>query len=266
MSDECAGAPTLLSGASLSSTTECFTGSLSACGAGFQNNGWFKFTTDATTANIDYAVTGGNACYEANNGNNSDDELPNANNTGVQLVLFNGCGANDEICANTYLTGGIDVANNVMASGTWAITSLTIGNEYYVMFDGFASDLCDFSVTGAAGLSILPIELLSFKAAERGAMNELIWQTASEENTEWHIIERSSNGQDFVEIDRISAAGSSYQIVDYFFIDKRPLLTGYYRIKTVDFDGYTSYSPIENVKRKGAGLNTHIFPNPVKTP
>jgi len=154
MGDECAAAALLAFGETLASTSECFTGSLSACGIGFNNNGWFKFTSDATTVNIDYQIIGGNACYNGTGGD--DDELPNMT-TGIQFLLFEGCGAADQVCGTQITTGGIDVANNVFASGTWALTGLTIGQTYYAVFDGFGTDLCNFSVTGATGIAIAPV-------------------------------------------------------------------------------------------------------------
>ena len=50
----------------------------------------------------------------------------------------------------------------------------------------------------------LPIELISFEAtAKKNRTVQLTWQTASEKNNDYFTIERSVNGIDWKEIDRI---------------------------------------------------------------
>lgn len=261
MGDECASAATLLSGETLSSTSECFTGSLSACGVGFNNNGWFKFTASDPTVNILYAITGGNACYTGTGGD--DDELPNMT-TGIQMVLFEDCGAASQICTSTLTTGGIDVANGVYAAGTWEITDLTVGATYYAMFDGYGTDLCNFNVTGDFGIA-LPVELASFTAKEQGRSNLLEWSTASEENTAMHIVERSEDGRIFNEIGSLSAVGTSSELLRYSYSDDEPTSLDYYRIKSLDFDGTITFSSIVSIQRKSNDFDvSSIAPNPTK--
>ncbi len=261
MADECNIAPLLMTGQELLSTSECFTGGLSACGFGYNNNGWFKFIPTATTVNIGYEITGGNACYTGTGGD--DDELPNMT-TGIQMLLYEGCGAADQICTSTLTTGGIDVANGVYASGTWDITGLTVGQTYYAMFDGYGTDLCNFKVSGDATVA-LPIDLTAFSVKEQGKSNVLYWTTASEENTASHIIERSEDGRSFKEIGNIIAAGNSIEVINYSFIDDKPKTISYYRLKTVDFDGSKGYSSIVSIERnpKIFDINS-ISPNPAR--
>src|SRR5690606_3921543 len=60
---------------------------------------------------------------------------------------------------------------------------------------------------------------------------------------------------------KIDGAGNSSSMLNYAFIDKKPLNGySYYRLKQVDFDGNFKYSQIEEVFNDGSG--TLIYPNP----
>ena len=97
----------------------------------------------------------------------------------------------------------------------------------------------------------LPIELLYFKAKNKGDVNHLYWSTASEINNDYFTIEKSYNGFDFYEIDRFD--GSSYSInqINYEFIDteiKQSIV--YYKLKQTDYDGKFKYSDVISVDNR----------------
>lgn len=113
--------------------------------------------------------------------------------------------------------------------------------------------------------AVLPIELVEFKAENNGEYNIISWQTASEENTDYFVVQRSRDGLHFEDLKIIPAAGFSNHLIDYQIIDKMPYNTTYYRLKNVDTDGEFGYSKIEVVE---AELNNellafNIYPNPV---
>ena len=94
--------------------------------------------------------------------------------------------------------------------------------------------------------------------------NKLTWSTATELNTEFHIIERSLNGQNgWNEIGRVAAAGESYETVEYTFMDEKPLAKGYYRLVTIDLDKSEQLSEVLSLERDDAGFTiATAFPNP----
>jgi len=158
-------APFLGSGQTLNANSECFTTSAvsSVCGTGIDKPGWFRVVAEngADNINIDYQITGGNQCYSTNAATTSTDET--STDTGLQFVLYRGCGS-DELCASGVIlaTGGVNVENGVSASGTWSPDISTVappppGNIYYVLVGTFGGDLCDFSITAGAGIGAAPV-------------------------------------------------------------------------------------------------------------
>ena len=111
----------------------------------------------------------------------------------------------------------------------------------------------------------LPIELIDFNVIMNGDRVEITWTTASEINNNYFIVERSDDAIDWVEVIKVSGAGHSVSIIDYFEIDNEPLRgLSYYRLTQVDFDGEQetfNIIPVEN-DIKGEGI-MNIYPNPV---
>lgn len=119
-------------------------------------------------------------------------------------------------------------------------------------------------VTVSSG-GVLPIELIDFNAIMNEDRVEITWTTASEINNSYFIVEKSKDGVDWVEVIKVSGAGHSVSIIDYFEIDNDPLIgLSYYRLTQVDFDGKQetfNIIPVENAI-KGEGI-MNIYPNPV---
>ena len=116
-----------------------------------------------------------------------------------------------------------------------------------------------------SGFGSLPIELIDFNAIMNEDRVEVSWTTASEINNDYFIVERSEDAMDWVEVIKVSGAGHSVSIIDYFEIDNEPLRgLSYYRLTQVDFDGKQetfNIIPVENAI-KGEGI-MNIYPNPV---
>lgn len=97
---------------------------------------------------------------------------------------------------------------------------------------------------------LLPIELVSFTAVKEGAFNRINWVTASEINNQFQIIEKSANGVDgWNEINRQDGHAFSLELNEYTFLDRFPMTESYYRLKAVDYDGFTEYSDVIVVRR-----------------
>jgi hypothetical protein len=114
----------------------------------------------------------------------------------------------------------------------------------------------------------LPVELTAFTATpvDRAAVR-LAWATASEKNSQAFDVERSANGEAFVAIGTVGAAGSSSAARSYELLDAK-LPTGaatlYYRLKQVDADGTFSYSPVRTVTLTGTAASLALYPNPTQ--
>ncbi len=112
---------------------------------------------------------------------------------------------------------------------------------------------------------IIPVELVEFTGKSHKTMNILSWKTASEHNTSVFEIERSFDGQAFVQIGKTKAAGESSTPQYYSFSDDNSSQTVgkiyYYRLRIVDKDGsekLTNVLALSDVSK----LSMTIFPNP----
>ncbi len=112
-------------------------------------------------------------------------------------------------------------------------------------------DLPNFSEIGTHAtnsvLVPLPVTWLEFtgKVLDEDQSILLNWSTATESESDYFEVQRSSDGQTFSSIGRVQAAGTSYDTRKYAFLDARPLPgKNYYRLKQVDFSGIFAFSPL----------------------
>ncbi|MEL6845213.1 MAG: T9SS type A sorting domain-containing protein, partial [Bacteroidota bacterium] len=162
-----------------------------------------------------------------------------------------------EMIVNQAAGAGVNTINFSIPAGT------SLDQTYYSRFRLFGSEpvMAPMSFAGGAvggevedyslDFTSLPVELLSFEAEQSEQGIELVWVTASEENTRAFEIERSIDGLVFSKIDEVAAAGSSQEIRPYRFDDNTTANLDFaklfYRLKMVDLDGSFSYSEVESV-------------------
>lgn len=113
-------------------------------------------------------------------------------------------------------------------------------------------------------VSPLPVELVSFHAV---LMNDrqvaVSWQTASELNSSYFEVLRSSDGQNWTGIGTVPANGSSQVALDYALLDQAPLYgVSYYRLKQVDMNGSFHLSDIQSVNNSPKANQVKVYPNP----
>ena len=122
--------------------------------------------------------------------------------------------------------------------------------------------------TSDSGIAPLPVELISFQAEAQGTGARLQWTTASEKNNLYFAIERSTDGRTFTQLGKTAGQGSASQAHTYTWIDSKgssvAVATVYYRLRQVDTDNTTSYSPVRPVTflPTTAQLNLQVYPNP----
>lgn len=109
-----------------------------------------------------------------------------------------------------------------------SVNSYTIGFTTYVYY----ADLLNFTVICPI---FLPVELKSFEAYNVSTKsNEAVWNVESEVNSDYYIVERSTDGINFEIINQTDSDGSStYRITDQTF---KPVIN-YYRLSQFDLDG-----------------------------
>jgi hypothetical protein len=99
----------------------------------------------------------------------------------------------------------------------------------------------------------LPIELVHFggKAVENG--NRIRWRTLSEVDHDRFDLEYRSEEGEFQTIARIEGKGDPVEANHYEHLHREAPSISYYRLKSVDRDGSTSYSPLIVVEREDEG-------------
>ncbi|HOM37163.1 MAG TPA: T9SS type A sorting domain-containing protein, partial [Bacteroidales bacterium] len=112
----------------------------------------------------------------------------------------------------------------------------------------------------------LPVELVKFYAICNKYSAELLWETASETNNDYFIIEKSRDMQNFHVAGIVKGSGTSNQTNSYK-LKVNELFRGdnYFRLKQVDFDGKVNeYNTIVvNCDKSDLGSPSMIvYPNP----
>ncbi|MCS3797222.1 S8 family serine peptidase [Niastella sp. OAS944] len=158
------------------------------------------------------------------------------------------------------------LSNNI--SGTWRFITpsqvevIPYDYGYYAEFE--VSNLSEFWINPLPRLTApLPLQLGDFTVTRVAKTALLQWATYSESNTSQFIIERSTDGVNFVAIGAVPASGNSNTKKQYRFTDEHPAKgINYYRLKQTDIDGKFSHSPIRKISVDD-NFTITLKPNPV---
>jgi hypothetical protein len=125
--------------------------------------------------------------------------------------------------------------------------------------------LSDQGVAALVNGSTLPVTLAQFTGRMAAQENVLSWQTATEQNSDHFILERSLTGNaSFTGIARVGAKGNSSRPAAYQYNDPATAKgTYYYRLKQVDKDGRFTYSSVVVLNRQQLPQQLLVYPNPV---
>lgn len=94
-----------------------------------------------------------------------------------------------------------------------------------------------------ASCTALPVRLTKFVATPEGTAVRLTWETSWEHNSDYFVVERSSDAIEFGTLGRVQAVGQTEKSQRYSFIDQLPSAqTSYYRLRMIDQDRSFAYS------------------------
>lgn len=109
----------------------------------------------------------------------------------------------------------------------------------------------------------LPVVLKSFAAKRELDKVAINWETTTEINNDYFVVERSANAENWSPIITVKGALTTGATQSYRATDEQPLpATNYYRLKQVDLDQTTTYSRIIAVDMGNFSI-TSLWPNPV---
>jgi hypothetical protein len=150
------------------------------------------------------------------------------------------------------------------ASGATGSASYTIGQMSYTTVSGAAGTLAAGIQTTLNLGNPLPVQLLRFEGICTHGKVQLNWQTATEINNNFFVVEKSADTRDWTSMATIEGGKETK---NYSYVDDQPATTvSYYRLKQVDMDGAFSYSPVVHVvgcANKAKAIT--LYPNPTAT-
>jgi hypothetical protein len=115
---------------------------------------------------------------------------------------------------------------------------------------------------------VLPTTLTSLTAQlQSNSQVAVNWVSATEVNTSYYNVQRSTNGNSFTSIGKVAAKGaSSYSYLDDLTTSNYQPATIYYRLQMVDKDGSINYSKVATVAfgNNVGSKALSIYPNPVQ--
>jgi len=220
---------------------------------------------DYSNKTVTGVSVGGHEVFEVNRTNNSIDMYP-------MPGLFNLVNSLDGKVYTAYkyntvenpdFPEGARIMGGVYSSVDKNVTVLGVDWRHFPKVGDIFKANIDFM--NRHGGMVNPVELYSFTADAVGNKVELLWSTASENNSERFEIERSADNE-FIKIDEVKANGNSNVISYYNAVDAKVKAgTSYtYRLKMVDKDGSFDYSNEVTVKVGGKSMTiSEINPNPV---
>lgn len=159
---------------------------------------------------------------------------------------------------NTSGNVAVTIANECESIGV----SLPVTGASCIFYAGGSGD--GFAVTTITN-SPLPISLVSFDASVDKGIVYLDWETSSEFENDYFLVERSQDGKTFEPLTKIDGAGTSTQSLTYQARDTNPYHgTSYYRLSQTDYDGSINYYRVLIVKIETFAEITRLYPNPVE--
>ncbi|WP_276502572.1 T9SS type A sorting domain-containing protein [Terrimonas pollutisoli] len=109
---------------------------------------------------------------------------------------------------------------------------------------------------------LLPVEIVYFKTRYINNQVQLSWQVAQPDIVETYIIERSTDGYNWIAINQQRAIET---ISTYKDLDLSPKTgVNYYRLKIIEHSGAITYSVIQKVYTDLPANRVNVYPNPAK--
>lgn len=115
---------------------------------------------------------------------------------------------------------------------------------------------------GTPNSQALPVQLFSFTTNCETEATKIEWKTATEHNSDYFEIQKSTDGVIWQSIAKIESALNSTSELTYNFIDKESG-DNYYKLLQYDIDGnYSEWGPILAKCGKSSSAYLSAFPNP----
>lgn len=210
----------------------------------------------------------GTSDFKITNSGNSTFSLP----SGFTLNVGGDFGDNTNNNVSWVINGTLDVDGTMYgknSNGFSGTGSLTAGGLNFNQTPSPTGSGITWNVppgncqpTGTWCTTVTPVTLSSFQLERDGNTIQLNWSTASELNFDYFDIQRASSDFIFTSIGKVEGNGTTNVRHDYGFIDELPRVgKNYYRLRSIDFDGYTETFQIIAIDFEGE-KQFYLSPNP----
>lgn len=183
-------------------------------------------------------------------------------------------GGSKSVLISIDCAGGTNFVNNTCL-GTANTPATTIFGPFtaphcttslILTWTGYTTTTCAQGTTCTAtqtiSFTVLPVELTTFRAVRTDEGARLNWSTATEQDNEKFIVERSHDGIQFEPVGEVAGRGTTTSEQSYIFLDEHPLIgTNFYRLKQIDFSGNFTYSDVVAVKMDNQS-SVAVYPTP----
>ena len=139
--------------------------------------------------------------------------------------------------------------NAELENGTWGPGESIDGNDIVV----------------SGSFMILPVRFVNVRAFLKTNAIEVSWSNATESDVKYYVVERSKNGQQFSDLQKLTAVKNDGSNADYSITDVQPFDgANYYRIKAMEINGHVIYSRIVKIESNRTTSSLSVYPNPVQ--
>ena len=122
------------------------------------------------------------------------------------------------------------------------------------------------ALASTSPINPLPVELSAFTATAKQGDGWLSWTTASERNARLFDVQTSPDGKVWQTLGTVQAAGTSTVTRNYNYQDRNIARYGaatvYYRLRQVDQDGTSQFSPVRALPVDAVAWTLTAYPNP----
>ncbi|WP_341226129.1 T9SS type A sorting domain-containing protein [uncultured Arcticibacterium sp.] len=195
---------------------------------------------------------------------------PSCNDGSVSMMAIQTSrGSNSTVSVSNGLTASFDNDGRENDSRTvWVIENIPNSTNFTVTVNENGCETSQpysSSDCSVAAANSFPLELVSFSGQKINETAELVWTVSNEIGVSHFDIERGFDAISFERIGKV-AAENLLEKHSYIFTDKSPKAkVNYYRLKSIDIDGATSYSKIIAIDfRETDALKWSLYPNPVE--
>jgi hypothetical protein len=179
----------------------------------------------------------------------------------VKFVWDNG---NHTTTSSAIPAGAATWDEPINSSNTSFIYVITVAGDYTYFCKKHGDQIASFTATGT-----LPVQLINFSVSNTKNNQAFInWSTATEQNTSFFSVQRSTDAINFNEIAMVNAAGNSSAIKSYSYTDNNISAANkflYYKLAIADKDGKQIITDVKFFKNNSAAVKlvTALSPNPV---